>query len=410
MNISFYIARRYLFSKKSHNAINIISLISVCGVAVATLATVCVLSVLNGFRDMVSDMFSTFDPALKITPVEGKFFNPDTDIFLEISRLNEVSGIVESLEDNVLLHYRDRQTPAVLKGVSGNYTSLSGIGSILLDGDTALMRGDSYYTLLGLNLANSLGVNASFVFPMEVYAPRREGKVNMSNPAASFNKEYVFIGGVFQVKQAKYDETYIIAPIEAARALFDCEREVSALEISLRAGADADKTRDRIRAMLGSGFEVKNRYEQQEESFKMINIEKWVTFLLLIFILVIAAFNIVGSLSMLIIDKRSNAETLRNLGADNRLISRIFLFEGWMISAFGAIAGIVVGALLCLGQQTFGWLKLGSEGSFAVSAYPVSVVWSDLVFILVAVLIIGFLSVIYPVKYFGGERNTILPH
>jgi lipoprotein-releasing system permease protein/zinc transport system substrate-binding protein len=405
MNFPFYIARRYLFSKKSHNAINVISLISVCGVAVATLATVCILSVLNGFRDMVSDMFGAFDPELKITPTESKFFNPDTDLFLEIRALPEIDMIAETLEDNVLLSYRDRQVPAVLKGVSPEYTSLTGIQSILIDGDTALMNGDSYRTLLGLQLANSLGVNAAFVFPMEVYAPKREGKINPANPSSSYNMEYIFIGGVFQVKQAKYDENYMIAPIEAARALFDCEKEVSALEIRLKKGVSVGQVQEKIRKILGDGFEVKNRYEQQEESFKMINIEKWVSFLLLCFILVIAAFNIIGSLSMLIIDKREDTATLRNLGADKRLISRIFLFEGWLISAFGAMAGIVIGVALCLGQQYFGWLKLGAEGSFAVNSYPVAVEFTDLIFILAAVLVIGFLSVLYPVKYMVEKKS-----
>ncbi|MDR1373298.1 MAG: ABC transporter permease [Dysgonamonadaceae bacterium] len=399
MNLPLYIAKRYLFSKKSHNAINIISLISVCGVGVATVAAVCILSIFNGFRDSVAGMFSAFDSELRITPVHSKTFNPEDTVLLEIRAMTEIDEIAETLEDNVLLNYRNSQTPAVLKGVSANYTSMTGIGSIILDGDTALYKGESFYGLLGVNLANSLGVNAAFAYPMEVYAPKREGKINLAAPASSYNKEYVFIGGIFQVKQMKYDENYLITDIDAARALFDCEKEVSAMEIRLKPGVSVDNVQKKIKNISGDNFDVKNRYEQQEESFQMINIEKWVSFLLLCFILLIAAFNIVGSLSMLIIDKQTDVATLRNLGANRDMISRIFLFEGWLISAFGAVTGIAVGVVLCLGQQHFGWLKLGTEGSFALDAYPVSVSVADLLFILLVAFIIGFLSIIYPVRY-----------
>lgn len=403
MNLSLYIAKRYLFSKKSHSAINVISLISVCGVAVATVAMVCILSVLNGFRDMVAEMFNTFDPELKITPAEGKFFNPETDIFLDVRALPEIKSVAETLEDNVLLSYGGRQIPAVLKGVDDNYVSQTGMESILLDGVAKLNDGDSYRAILGAGLAGALGVNAAFVYPMEVYAPKRTGKINLANPASSYNMEYVFIGGVFQVKQAKYDENYMIAPLDAARSLFDCEREISAMEISLNNGVSTAAVQKKIKNILGESFYVKNRYEQQEESFKMINIEKWVSFLLLCFILMIAAFNIIGSLSMLIIDKQDDVVTLGNLGADKGLISRIFFLEGWLISAFGALAGIVVGVLLCLGQQFFGWLKLGAEGSFATDSYPVAVEATDLAIILAVVLITGFLSVFYPVKFLSRK-------
>ncbi|MDR0686942.1 MAG: FtsX-like permease family protein [Dysgonamonadaceae bacterium] len=405
MSFPFYIAKRYLFSKKSHNAINIISMISVCGVAVATLSTVCILSVLNGFSDMVADMFGAFDPELKITPVHGKRFDPTVEPFLKIKSLPEINAVAESIEDNVLLNYGDRQVPAVLKGVSANYTSLTGIASILLDGNTVLTAGGSYYGLLGVNLANSLGVNAAFAHPMEVYAPRREGSisVNLANPASSYNKEYIFIGGVFQVKQMKYDGNYLIAPIEAARKLFDGRNEVSALEIQLKQGVSPSKIQAKIRNITGHDFDVKNRYEQQEESFRMINIEKWVSFLLLCFILLIATFNIIGSISMLIIDKQADVVIFRNLGMDNRSISRIFFFEGWLISALGVVVGIVVGVLLCLIQQHFGLLKLGSEGSFSIVAYPVSVSGVDLFFIALSALVTCFFSVFYPVRYLSKK-------
>ena len=403
MNLSFYIAKRYLFSKKSHNAINIISLVAVCGVAVATMAAVCTLSVFNGFRGLAEGMFGAFDPELKITPAKGKVFNPETDLFLEIQALPEIELISESLEDNALLSYRQREVPITLKGVSDKFTSITDFNSLLFDGNLELEKETVNYALLGLGLANNLTVSASFVFPMEIFAPKRKAAVNLSNPTASIASGYAYIAGVFRTNQAIYDNNYLIVPIRLARELFDYEKEVSALEIKLKPGASVRPAQDKIQAILGDDFLVKDRYQQQEDSFKMISIEKWVTFLMLCFILLIAIFNVTGSLSMLIIEKQSDVLTLRNMGADNKLISRIFLFEGWMISAFGGIVGIISGLLLCLGQQYFGWLKLGTGANFAVDAYPVAVSFSDVLFILLAVLITGFLAVLYPVRYLAKK-------
>lgn len=403
MNFPFYIARRYLFSKKSHNAINIISLIAVCGVAVATMATVCAMSVLGGFQSLVSDMFSTFDPELKITPAKGKVFDPNTDFFLETKTLPEIEFISESLEDNALVRYRDRQVPVVLKGVDENYDRLADIENILIDGDLVLKDEVNNYALLGIGLANNLGINARFVFPLEIYAPRRNVQVNLSNPSASFRQDYAYIGGVFMVNQAVYDENYLLVPIDLTRELFDYESEVSALEIKLKNGANTSQVGKKIQKIIGEDYLVKDRYQQQEASFKMINIEKWVVFLILCFIMLITVFNVIGSLSMLMIDKQADVMTLRNLGANNKLISRIFLFEGWMIAALGGISGIILGVLICLGQQYFGWLQLGTGGNFAVSAYPVTVSPSDILLIFVTVLVIGFLAVQYPVRYLSRK-------
>lgn len=404
MNFPLYIAKRYLFSKKSHNAINIISIVAVCGVAVATMATVCSMSVLNGFRGLATEMFSAFDPELKITPVKGKVFDPNTIMFQEISSLPEIDLIVESLEDNVMINYRGRQGLAILKGVSDNFVSLTNFKSTLVDGDTILKNDINNFALLGSGRAGSIGgVNTGFVFPMEIDAPKRNVKVNLSNPITSVNREYAYIGGIFSVNQVVYDDNYIIVPIELARDLFDYQKEVSALEIKLKDGASVKEVQAKIQKISGGDFYVKDRYQQQEDTFKMINIEKWVTFLILSFILLIAAFNVIGSLSMLIIDKQADVITLRNLGADNHLISRIFLFEGWLISASGAVAGIGLGVLLCLGQQHFGWLRLGTGDNFSITAYPVIVSSSDLLFVLITVLTIGFFSVLYPVRYLAKK-------
>ncbi|MDR2056742.1 MAG: ABC transporter permease [Dysgonamonadaceae bacterium] len=403
MKLSLYIAKRYLFSKKTHNAINIISSIAICGVAVATIATVCTMSVFNGFQGLVSGMFGSFDPELKITPVKGKVFDPTDGKLPEIYMLPEIEHVSEVLEDNAFIRYRDRQVPAIVKGVSENFAESTHMQDILLDGEFKLQDEINKYAFLGIGLANNLNVNAGFIYPMDIYAIKRKSQVNLANPASSLNREYAYIGGVFRVNQAVYDENYLIVPIDLARQLFNYEKEVSALEIKLKTKTTIDRVQKNIREIVGNDYYVKNRYEQQEAAFKMINVEKWMTFLILCFILLIVAFNIIGSLSILMVDKQSDIITLRNLGADNRLISRIFLFEGWLISVVGAVAGIILGVLVCLGQQHFGWLQLGEQGTFAVNAYPVVVAFSDLALIMFSVLTIGFLSVLYPVRYLSKK-------
>jgi len=373
--------------------------VAACGIAVATMATVCTLSVFNGFQGLVQGMFGAFDPELKITPAKGKVFNPETDLFLKVKSLPEIDFVSESLEDNALLSYRERSVPIILKGVGERFASLTDFESMLIDGSLELERGTSNYSLLSLGLANDLSVNPGFLFPMEVFAPKRKASVNLSNPGASLANEYIYIGGVFRTNQPVYDANYLIVPLRLARELFDYDKEVSALEIKLKPGASVHSVQSVIRNLLGNDFLVKDRYQQQEDSFKMVSIEKWVTFLMLCFILLIAIFNITGSLSMLIIEKQSDVMTLRTMGADNRLISRIFLFEGWMISIGGGAVGIILGVLLCLGQHHFGWLKLGTGANFAIDAYPVIVSLGDLAFIFLTVSLTGFLAVFYPVRY-----------
>lgn len=400
MNLSFYIARRYLFSKKSHNAINIISLVSVCGVAVATLALVCALSVYNGFNDLVSSLFGHFDAELKITPVKGKVFDPETEAMRAVEALPMVACYSEVLQDNVLIRYHDRQGVAVLKGVDASYEQLTQIDSILIDGSFKLADEVVNYANLGIGLAYALGINAGFVTPMEIYAPKRAERVNMANPASSFQLEYAYIGSVFRTDQQLYDDSYLIVPLALARSLFDYEHEVSAIELKLHDSKQVAQAKQEISRLLGEEFKVQDRFEQQEDSFRMMQIEKWMTFLILTFILAIALFNVVGSLSMLMIEKQADVATLRNLGADNRLIRRIFLLEGWMISAFGAGIGIVIGVTLCLLQQTFGFISLGdAAGAFVIDAYPVRIAVGDIVTILCTVLLIGFLAAWYPVRY-----------
>ena len=402
MNLPFYIARRYLFSKKKHNAINIISGISVCGVALATLALVCTLSVFYGFQDMVAGFFTAFDPELKITIREGKVFEPQGAAFQEVRSLPEIGVWTETLEENAMVQYKDRQAMAIIKGVEDNFEELTSIDSLLYGAGEFILH-DSIvdYGVLGVELISELGTGLQFVDPLQVYAPKRNVRVNMANPSASFNRDYLFSPGVvFVVNQQKYDARYILTSLSFARNLFNYDTEVSAVELKLKPGTDVTAVQRKIARILGDEFVVLDRYEQQADVFRIMEIEKFISYLFLTFILAIACFNVIGSLSMLILDKREDVETLRNLGADDRLIARIFLFEGRLISLFGALSGIVLGLLLCYIQQRFGIISLGGgNGSFIVDAYPVSVHVTDVVLIFITVITVGFLSVWYPVHY-----------
>lgn len=402
MNLPFYIARRYLFSKKKHNAINIISAISVCGVALATLALVCTLSVFNGFQDMVAGLFTAFDPELKITIREGKVFDGQDERIRAIRTLPEVSVFTETLEENAMVQYKDRQTMAVIKGVEDNFEDLTAIDSILYGaGDFLLHDSIVDYGVMGIELVSTLGTGIQFVDPLQIYTPKRNVKVNMANPASSFNMDYLFSpGAVFVVNQQKYDSRYILTSLDFVRRMLDYTSEVSAVELRLKPDASLSSVKSKIASMLGDKFLVQDRYEQQADVFRIMEIEKLISYLFLTFILMIACFNVIGSLSMLILDKKEDVVTLRNLGADDRLIRRIFLFEGRLISLFGALIGIVLGLGLCFIQQKFGLITLGGGGGqFIVDAYPVSVHFWDVVLVFVTVLSVGFFSVWYPVRY-----------
>lgn len=404
MNFPFYIARRYLFSKKSTNAINVISGISVVGVAVASMALVVTLSVFNGFHDMVASFFTQLDPQLKITPAKGKTAASNDSTLMRIRQLDEVAVATDVLEDQALAVYGDRQQMVTIKGVDDNYDKLTHIRQILEgDGDYALHAADMNYGILGLGVAYQLGIGYTYREPLKIYAPRREGQINMANLQDGFVEDELYSPGVlFSIKQGKYDKRYIITAIQFTRNLFDRDGELTSLELRLKPGSNFERVKARIQEMAGTRFVVRDRYEQQEDTFRIMKVEKLMAYIFLTFILVIACFNIIGSLSMLMIDKRNDVVTLRNLGASDRQIIRIFLFEGRMISAIGAVIGIAIGLLLCLLQQQFGLIGLGStEGSFVVDAYPVSVHPWDIVVVFFTVLAVGFISVWYPVHYFA---------
>ena len=375
-----------------------------CGVALATLALVCTLSVFNGFQDLVTTMFTAFDPEIKITATNGKVFDAQDERIQLLKELPEIEVFSESLEDNAMVQYKGRQTMVVIKGIEDNFNQLTAIDSILYGkGDWILHDEVVDYAIPGIELVSVLGTGIRFLDPLEVYAPKRGVKINVANPSTSFESSYLHSSGlVFAVNQQKYDASYILTSLSFARELFQYATEVSSIELRLVADADLKKVKNEIRRILGNDFLVLDRYEQQADTYRIMEVEKLISYVFLSFILLIACFNVIGSLSMLIIDKRNDVVTLRNLGADDQLISRVFLFEGYMITFFGALIGVGLGLLLCFIQQEFGLISLGSgssAGAFVVDAYPVSVYATDVILVLITVLVTGFLSVFFPVRY-----------
>lgn len=404
MNFPLFIAQRYLFSKKSTHAINIISGISVVGVAVATMALVVTLSVFNGFHDLVASLLTAFDPQLKVVPVEGKTAPADDPVLAEIRRLPQVDVATECVEDQALAFYNGRQAMVKVKGVDDNFNELTHITDILYgDGSFSLHAANLQYGVAGIRLADNLGMSAAWPGFMKIYAPKREGQLDMMNPTEGFVEDSLISPGVvFSVRQARYDRDYVITSIAFARNLFGQQGMISQLELRLKPGSDLDAVKAEMQRIVGKKYRVLDRMEQQADTFRIMKIEKFIAYVFLTFILVVACFNIIGSLSMLIIDKKKDVVTLRNMGADGKQITRIFLFEGRMISAIGAVTGILLGLLLCWIQQTYGIVALGqSSGSFVVDAYPVSVHPEDIVIVFFTVLAVGFAAVWYPVRYFA---------
>ncbi|MFC2370421.1 FtsX-like permease family protein [Segatella oris] len=401
MNFPLYVARRYLFSKKSTNAINVISVISVIGVAVATMALVIVLSVFNGFHDLVATFFTNFDPQLEVVPTQGKTAPSDDPLLAKMKALPEVDVATESVEDQALAIYQDHQAMVIVKGVDDNFDQLTHIKDILFgDGTYSLHAGNLQYGIMGIRLAAALGTGARFGDYLRIYAPQKEGQFDATNPSEAFVVDSLLSPGVvFSVNQSKYDKNYIIAPIAFARNLFGQQGRLSSLEFRLKDGSDLDAVKKEMQEIGGAKYKVMDRFEQQADTFKIMQIEKYIAYIFLTFILIVACFNIIGSLSMLIIDKKEDVVTLRNLGANDRQISQIFLFEGRLISAFGAIIGIGLGLLLCWLQQQYGLVSLGSSsGSFVINAYPVSVHYDDVALIFLTVIVVGWVAVWYPVK------------
>ena len=394
MNFPFFIARRYVFSKKSTNAINVISAISVVGVAVGTMALVIVLSVFNGFHDLVASFFTNFDPQIELVPTQGKTAPADDPLLDKVRKMPQVSVHTDVLEDQGLAVYGDRQQMVTVMGVDENFTQLTNISDILYgDGEFTLQAANLFYAIPGIRLAQDMGLGARFDGYLKLYAPVRRGQItDLEDPSDGFVVDSLISPGVvFAVNQAKYDRDHIICSIGFARRLFDQDGMLSSLQIRLKPGSDLAAVKKQMREIVGSKYRVLDRFEQQSDTFNIMQIEKVLAYVFLTFILMVACFNIISSLSMLIIDKKADAATLRNLGATDRQIRSIFLFEGRIISAIGAVVGILLGLLLCWLQQEFGLVHMGdSAGSFVVNAYPVSVHYDDVAIVFVTVLLIGW--------------------
>ena len=397
MKLSLYIAKRYLFAKKSRNAINVISGISVAGVMVGTMALITILSVFNGLEEMVRGIFSTSDSEIRITPVKGKVFTPDT---LTLRRLSAVDGLeawAETLEENALLRYEEQQYIATVKGVSPNYGEVTDLDTAMWDGDFKLMSENGRpFAIAGLGVANYLGMRLNFVAPLAIYIPDRKAHLTL-NPENEFKRKYINLSGIFAVEQ-EFDSKYVFVPIDFARELLGYTTEVTAIEVRLKTGADLKKTQKEIQGVMGRGFLAQNRYEQQEMFYRVMRGERLAIYVILTFILIIASFNIIGSLTMLIIEKERDIRILKSLGADNTLIKRIFIYEGWMISFIGTCIGLAVGFLLCAAQQQFGIVKLSGE-SLLIDSYPVRMQLTDFILVAVTVMAIGYGAAWYPVHY-----------
>lgn len=402
MNFPFFIARRYVFSKKSTNAINVISAISVVGVAVGTMALVIVLSVFNGFHDLVASFFTNFDPQIELVPKQGKTAPADDPLLDQVRQMPQVSVHTDVLEDQGLAVYGDRQQMVTVMGVDDNFTQLTNISDILYgDGEFTLQAANLFYAIPGIRLAQDMGLGARFDGYLKLYAPVRRGQItDLEDPSDGFVVDSLISPGVvFAVNQAKYDRDHIICSIGFARRLFDQDGMLSSLQIRLKPGSDLAAVKKQMREIVGSKYRVLDRFEQQSDTFNIMQIEKVLAYVFLTFILMVACFNIISSLSMLIIDKKADAATLRNLGATDRQIRSIFLFEGRIISAIGAVVGILLGLLLCWLQQEFGLVHMGdSAGSFVVNAYPVSVHYDDVAIVFVTVLLIGWAAAWIPTR------------
>lgn len=404
MNLSFFFARRYLFSRKSHSAINIISGVSALGIAVATMAMVCVLSVFNGFRELIAGLYSAFDPEIELVPMQGKYADANDPALLRAKGVAGVANTSASFEENALILYKGNPLVVTLKGVDEAFGKVTGIDSIVYNANNVrlplptLSAADINYAVPGYGLAARMGIDFG---QLEICAPRRGEQINMVNPAESFNVDDLFSSGsFFQVNQKRYDDAYVLTSLPFAQNLFEQKGKITSLLLSVKPGYDVEQVKEAVQAAAGTKFKARNRMEQHDDTFKVMKIEKLMAYLFLTFIVLVACFNLIGSVAMLIIDKRRNAATLTALGMDHRAVSGIFLYESRLITIIGAVSGILLGLLLCGLQAHFGWLRLGNgEGNFIVDAYPVSVHWQDVLFVFATSVLVGFATVWQPVRY-----------
>jgi ABC-type lipoprotein release transport system permease subunit len=411
MRLPFVIALRYLFGKKSQNVINVISLISVAGVMTGTLALLVVLSVFNGLHGLIGTLYGAFDPDLRVEPIHGKVMSLDTIPSSAFYSHPGVQAVSQVVTDQALLRNGKRQMPAMVLGVDSLFEKVSGIDSIMTDGSFMLHNNQVKMGVFGFILADQMSVGINFVNSVGIYAPRRQGNVNMMNPESSFLSDFVMPSGIFAVKQIEYDSQYLIIGIDQARRLFDYDSTVvSSLFLKVKPGYDVARVKRELIEKTGNKLKIKNKEEQHEAFFKMMKVEKLMAYLILSFILMIATFNVIGTLSMLIFEKKESIFTLKSMGADQQMVTRVFLFEGWLISLVGVIAGLALGIILVLAQQYFGFVKFQGGEAFVVDGYPVGLKFRDVILVFVTVTTIGFLAAWYPVtvivrRYYSSSKE-----
>jgi lipoprotein-releasing system permease protein len=406
LKLPYYIAKRYLFSKKSHNLINILSGISVAGVTIGAMALIVVLSVFNGLESLISSMYNSFDPDLKIETTIGKTFNINTFPIQKLSKIDGIANYSEIVEENALLRYKNKQQIVQIKGVDNKFAKVSKIGNGIVEGNFILQKGNVNFMVLGYGIYDMLGIQLNdFATSVSVYIPKRSKTISI-DPTEAFNNEQIIPSGAFSIQQ-DFDTKIVIVPLRFARKMLDYTTEVTALEIDLKSGFDADKVQSEVEKLIGKGYIIKNRFQQEEMFYKIIKTEKFAGILILSFILLIAAFNIVGSLSMLIIEKKKDIAILRSLGASNILIKRIFIFEGLLISLSGAFVGMILGGLICWIQQHFGVIPLEGSGSFVVKYYPIQLQLLDFAKVTGIVFVIGLLSTLYTVSQLSKRLEKI---
>ncbi len=408
MNLSLFIAKRYLISKKSHNAINIITAISIAGVMVGTTALIVVLSVFNGFESLVVSLYNSFDSDMEISAKEGKTFVPSTLFYSQLNAINGVAYSSKVIEENALLKYHNRQYIATIKGMESSYLKHTGIDTMLTDGKLILQQDSTYFALVGQGVANKLSLNIHDVLSyLSIYVPKRGVSVSNLNPENAFSSEVISTSGVFAIQQ-DFDSKYVLVPIDFAIKLLNYSEQVSSIEIMLTPKCDKERVQKQLQEILGENLVVKNRFQQHEMLYKIMRSEKWAVFLILGFILIIATFNVIGSLTMLIIEKRKDVSVLKSMGATNSFVRKLFLTEGMLISFVGGIGGILMGILICFLQLQFGWIKMPGGGSFVIDAYPVKMEILDFIFVLGTVLIIGLVAAWYPTKKLLPKNQSIL--
>ncbi len=397
MNLSFFIAKRYLISKKSNNAINIISWISIVAIALTTGALVVVLSAMNGLTGVVADLYNAIETDLKITSVNSKYIKNKEEIEKKIKSISEINGVSYSLEENALIKLDDKQAVITVKGVDANFKNLTKFDTVVNEGVYRFEYNNQFYGVFGKGIANKLGINVNdFISPISIYAPKR-GKFEGINPEDAFNKITISPGGVFSLND-DFDYKYVLIDLSEAQSLFDCKDEVSVIELNITDKSKLNAIQEKLQTLLGNDYLVKNRYQANDVLFKTLEIEKLWVFLILAFILVIATFNIIGSLTMLIIEKKKDIKTLYNLGADQQFIKSIFMKEGFLITFVGAMSGLFIGLIICLIQQKFHVVTFDDQ--YVIPYYPIIMELKDFVWILGVVMIIGFLAALYPVRVF----------